>query len=537
MTNSQLRSRITLLCIFIILFLPTLNHPVFGQFKSTTEVSIGPNIDSKYGYSGRSFLVEGKLVSIKTWNKQIIVEITDAKTLQNEISKVHEIPFLFHLQDLILRNNRLFIMYSPMLTESGTHKSLLYSREISCTSGEWIGDDRPFLKSSSKARQANDASLEVESRFQTVYSPDSSKTLVYYTLVNNMRGSEDHLAGMAVIDDDNQLEWQSEIELPFPNRDYSIFSRCIDNSGNIYLFGRLAIPVTSETPRHTTLTMLKLSNKGKITGPVILKFPFATFSRQITLTSNNDGSSTISALGFDKENRPHLVLFNYKGDDLLEPMATYSINDEIVQTQKSGNLGDALYGENDPDKELKNKAHFIKKVTTLPNKQKLYEIEDRFIVYQDDMKDITSYGYTLMLLDTNDQVKWVRNFPKFQNSGYFLPLSTYLKVGESRVHLIFFENSENLKKQSRDKPKEYKFQAGAMAAYGFGTSGAALMDYSVELETGAIARNKLFVVAELPLSKRHYIWPKYIHQLDLDTYAVEARTDKGHAFLKFKINE
>lgn len=77
--------------------------------------------------------------------------------------------------------------------------------------------------------------IDREGKFDVEISRDSSKILVYHDLPHK-KGKSERLA-LSVYDSEFQSIWESEVNLPYLDRTFSVEKYEIDNEGNVYLLG------------------------------------------------------------------------------------------------------------------------------------------------------------------------------------------------------------------------------------------------------------------------------------------------------------
>lgn len=88
------------------------------------------------------------------------------------------------------------------------------------------------------AEVGGDSKKELKSTgFRVVRSKDNGKTLVYYDLPFTEKENERY--GVHVFDDQMNILWTKEIELPFADENFAISSRKIAENGDVYIMGRL----------------------------------------------------------------------------------------------------------------------------------------------------------------------------------------------------------------------------------------------------------------------------------------------------------
>jgi len=76
-----------------------------------------------------------------------------------------------------------------------------------------------------------------EGKFNFHVSKDSSHVLIYSQLPYQKKGAE--MFSLQVFDNNFEKKWEKDIQLPYPDNQFSVTDYRVDNNGNVYLLGTL----------------------------------------------------------------------------------------------------------------------------------------------------------------------------------------------------------------------------------------------------------------------------------------------------------
>lgn len=312
--------------------------------------------------------------------------------------------------------------------------------------------------------------------YNSIFSKDSSKFLIYYDLPYSKKTNE--IFGFHVFDNKMTEIWKKQISLPYEDKLFEIEDYIVDSKGNVHLLGALykkKVKSKRKGKPNYKFIILSYFNNGKdvIEYPIQLKEKFITDMKMAV-----DKKGDIVCAGFYSEKETFSIKGSYylKIDKKTKKIKSKSLKefgaDFITQNMKKG--------------KKKRKTRRIKKGKNIEmyeydldkiemNKDgSAYVIGEQYFIRTVVTHSTTADGQTttrtttyffyndiiVIKINENGDIEWTEKIAKRQASsndgGYYLSY-TYAKLGE-KLYFFFSDNPKNLFYKGEGKVKNVKLK-------------------------------------------------------------------------------
>jgi len=197
------------------------------------------------------FNKDRQILSVKAWNKFVVIQKFDVETLKQTYSKKNEdFPKNFVTEGMIEAQGKYYFFYSSWTGRKTKHEQL-FSREIDFETGKFIGEpvkiidvDGKVTGTASRSNTANSMSfggMGVADKFQIYNSKDESKVLIKYRKkpkVKNDKKSKD-IIGINVYDISLTKLWSKEYTMPYTERKMDAMDFAVDTNGFGYMMAKV----------------------------------------------------------------------------------------------------------------------------------------------------------------------------------------------------------------------------------------------------------------------------------------------------------
>lgn len=362
----------------------------------------------------------------------------------------------------IYLNNKLFIFYSTL--DQKTKKNTLFAKEL----------DKQTLqpKEGSKVIRHFDTSgknKNINGKSYYRFSRDSSKIMIAYGLPYNEGESE--FFGFTVLDNQLNILWQKNIEIPYEDELFDIKSFRVDNQGNAYLLGAVYKEKRKDKRKG-------LPNYGyeiftcRDNGNAVKQYPISLDDRFIT-------DMQIEIL--DNQNLVCAGFFSERGTVSIK--GTYFLvldsNDKSIRTKSFKNFEFDFITQNLKDKEVKRAIH--KQSKGIDSELYQYDLDkllvgkdgsailigEQFFVEEDRSflssgASITTHHYyyndiIVVKISPLGEIVWAQKISKSQHTvddnGFY---SSYmLAIVNGKICFVFNDHPKNLVEIKQERPVNY----------------------------------------------------------------------------------
>lgn len=430
--------------------------------------------------------------------------------------------------------------------DQSAKEKILYSVHMDRKTLKPAGEPKK-LASFSYRNRANDGYFDYD------VARDSTKLMVYYSTPYQPNTEEQF--GMSIFDNDLNMLWSKELQLPFKDRLYEVERYKVDNNGNAYLLGIVykgQVRVRRQGRPNYSYHLLAYDH-GETYKEYLLNLQdkFIT-DMQFEIAPNGD----IVCAGFYSE----LGTSSIKGTFyLLIDAASREVKKEFYQEFETSFLADFM-SERRADKGRELYEYDLNRLEIRRDGGVVLVAEQVYIKELENYNNLNPYGYRyygtrfglirypygrygygypynnsdidlqynyndimVINLKPDGSIQWARKIPKRQRSkndkGNY---SSYaLSVAKGKMFFVFNDNPKNLHKQSSDL-KIHNFTKGKESVVVLVTLDA----------NGDIKKEPLFQVRDT----NTYTKPKVCEQISRDQMIIYSQRNKKTKFAKLNFN-
>ncbi len=444
---------------FVLSLITLLIYPML----SYSQVSIKEGMPYKT-YSGNPLLYfqsGNQMLAFKRDGELFILQKYNLTTLdQSSVTTYKDMPAEYTLKEVKEFNKRIYLLYS--IADFKSKKATLYYREINFNLGTFVSPAYPLVT----------VNGELKGSFKISSALKDDKMMVTYLLLKTHMNDDVNrqTMGFQVFDKNLQLLWNTEAEMPYPEKYIQYLTQTVDSKGDVYALIRVYDKKTtdeyglySEKALHH-LELLQINQSTKAIKNTTFKLSSDDL-RDISIVETSPNE--MQYVGFyTLKNTSVSSLFTckIKADGTVERERIYEIPDAIV----------SLY----EDKEDKT----IKESEKIPALSELNQFVCDTII-KDANGDLLiiaegnwGYYYDLLItrIDAQNNIKWMKRLPKRQYMGGAGYGKSYKLISRStHDYIIFLDHEEN---------KDLKLEE--ITAKPWTSSGTVLTAYKVSKSNG-----------------------------------------------------
>ncbi len=491
--------------------------------KSSLSDVIGYDASGFYTLSSKSSsIIIGQTTSIKLSHFSNDVNLLKETELEIKDNK-KDMEFEFIVQ----MENKLYVFSS--LADKKTNKNELFVQTINKKSLELNNDRKKIAEIPYETKLYRD-----RGNFGYTLSSDSSKINVFYNLPYEK--NENEKFGFHVLDVQMNEIWSKNIELPYTDELFVIYSHILDNDGNVHILGKKYEDKLKSTRKgEVNYNYIIISyNKGESNSREYLVKLDGKYLNEMKIVINDDkeiicagfysntgisGADGCFFLKIDSESKA-IVLKNFKEFDLDFITQNMSDKEENKTRKKEAKGKDVELYKYDIDDLIMSDDGSIFLVG-----EQYYVIERTSTTTSNgNTSTKTSYHYyykdiIVVHIDFQGNIVWAKKVGKAQHTindnGYF---SSYvLSIIGDKLYFIFNDHSENLVGNSKKKElKEFRSKKDAV-----------IVIVQMDCE-GNQTRKALFTAKEAEVLAR----PKVCEQISENELILFGQKGKTHRFAK-----
>ena len=313
------------------------------------------------------------------------------------------------------------------------------------------------------------------SRFDKSISRDRSKVAIYYNIPNEKEEQESF--GFHVFDENMDLLWEKEVELPYNAEKFDKRGLRVDDDGNVYLLGRLYEETAKERKKEApnyTYELIYYTNKGQSSD---------TYTFELS-----DDEKFITDLQFEITKEKDIICAGFYSENLTKkgiPRGT-SIKGSFFlkvdgDTKAIISQSDAEFGIDFITQNLSEKAEKkVKKKEKAGKTVELYEYDLDDIILRDDggavlvgeqffiqhltvsdgrggfrTKTIYNYNDIIVInINPDGKIEWQTKVGKRQRSSFGSSYCSYaLAVVQDKLYFVFNDHPDNINYKGEGKIK------------------------------------------------------------------------------------
>jgi len=232
-----MRKNVLLLLSFLMAFTIQAQKSLSKDFSYTVSKPYQVEDASKKFY----FNKDGQILSVKAWNKFVVIQKFEVATLKQTYTKKSEdFPKNFVTEGMINVQDKFYFFYSSWTGRKTKHEQLFY-REIDFETGKFTGEPVKIIDVDGKVTGNGAVGMGVADKFQIYNSKDQSKVLIKYRRkpkVKNDKKSKD-IIGINVYDITLSKLWSKDYKMPYTERKMDAMDFAVDTNGSGYMMAKV----------------------------------------------------------------------------------------------------------------------------------------------------------------------------------------------------------------------------------------------------------------------------------------------------------
>ena len=506
---------------FILSFSPNL-------FAQNVQVTWGPElkIDSRMTLDG---IIGDNANSFYTLNSSLATLFSSSHTSINQYSKTD--MNLMQTKELVIPNKdgkkvnfeRLFYLKGKMILFTSFYNS---SEDKNYAFVQYVKDDGTLNPNYKEVDEITATKKSNDGGFDFVRSTDSSKILVYHSEAYDKNTNQK--IHYKVLDTNLNEIWSKELELPYKDKNCTVFDYTVDNNGDVYMLAQIELEKDQQqkgNPKnyryeivyynHTTDALKEYNvNIGQ------------KFISSIRFELNSTGDLVCAGYYSNKDNYGEIGAFYLKINGQTKNVIATGFQEfdkdllakfigvkEVNKGEEEYNLGaDAILFHNDGTAYLIGEEYWMQVISNFNPRNNL-----EYDTYVNHANNILIVNFA-----ANASVVWTKCIVKNQelaNSGKFYSSYSVQEVGK-KLFFMYNDNSKNLKIQD---PNKYKTMSNPYKSVA--------MLITID-EKGNEQRNPLFSAKDLDVTLR----PMLSFQVNPTTMIIYGEKLKKYKFGRVTFN-